>query len=431
MKMESLIKRYLLLFLLITFGLTSCDKTFRIPRLYPWETYKDKVKGAWLGQMVGVSFGEHFNLRWQNRMVPFEIDDYLMLRPDVVAKMNRTLKRNGARNWTTIQHQFIDNRESWTTFTPQQLVDKDDLFLELLYLFTLNRLPLFAIQNRDFAEDWLEYLQTGKIWHASKAAHSNFSRGVWPPESGLPENNPHCEDVDFQISSEIIGLVCPGLPKTSNIWSDQIGSLMCSGDGITGGTFVAGMITGAFFEDNVDSVVAWSLRCIPGTSTYAEVIREVIQLKNANEDWQQTWQAITEKWGENDTCPQGESGSFNVSARLNGAYVIIGLLYGKKDFGKTLEIVTRCGQNSEGNAATAAGVLGCILGADGIPEKWVASVKKVITNNAIREIYPNVISVDELVNKISGTGLKFVQHSGGKKIKKFKKEFIIIPYQIP
>lgn len=429
MNMESLIKRYLFFILLIALGLAACDKSVRVRRLYSMATYKSKIEGAVLGQLIGLSFGEHFNLRWQNRMVPFEIDDYLKLRPEVVAEMNRALKRSGARNWTTIQHRFIDDRNNWISYEPSQLIDKDDLFFEMLYLYTMNRLPLFAIESRDFAEDWLEYLNPEKIWHASKAAHSNFRKGIWPPESGQPENNAHWEDVDFQISSELFGLVCPGLPKASREWTEKVGSLMCAGDGIFGGTYVAGMISAAFFEEDVDSVVAMGLRSIPDTSGYAETIRDVIEMKNSGKSWQETWQVITERWGENDSCPQGERLPLNLSARLNGAYIVIGLLFGEKKFGKTLGIVTRCGQNSEGNAATAAAILGAILGADGIPEKWSKPIKKTIINNSIRDIYPNEININEIVDMISGTGVKCVEHYGGKKLTKFGKDFLIIPHR--
>ncbi len=427
--MNFAMNRHLISVLLIILGLTACDTSIRVRRLYPLKTYRNKIEGAWLGQMIGLSFGEHFNLRWQNRMVPFTIDDFLKLKPEAITEMNRALKRSGARNWTKIQHQFIDDRENWISYSPQQLNDKEDLFFEILYLHTLNRLPLHAIESRDFAEDWMEYLNQEKIWHASRTAHANFGQGIWPPESGEPENNAHWEDVDFQKSSELFGLMCPGLPDMSRAWSEKVGSLMCAGDGIRGGTFVAGMISSAFFEENVDSVVARGLRSIPDTSEYAENIREVIRLKNNGKNWHETWQVITEKWGMNDNCPQGERLPLNLSALLNGAYVTIGLLYGKKNFWETLEIVTRCGQNSEGNAATAAAVLGCILGAKEIPEKCTDAFTETIKNNMIREIYPVTLTLEYLVNQTAATGLKFIEHAGGKRLKKFDNEYIIIPFQ--
>ena len=55
----------------------------------------------------------------------------------------------------------------------------------------------------------------------------------------------------------------------------------------------------------------------------------------------------------------------------------MGLLYGGGDFGKSLEIATRCGQDSDCNPASAGGILGTILGYSKIPAKWTDAVEKV------------------------------------------------------
>ena len=49
---------------------------------------------------------------------------------------------------------------------------------------------------------------------------------------------------------------------------------------------------------------------------------------------------------------------FNIDAKLNGAYVALGLLYGAGDFDATLRIATRAGQDSDCNPASAGGTLG-------------------------------------------------------------------------
>ena len=56
--------------------------------------------------------------------------------------------------------------------------------------------------------------------------------------------------------------------------------------------------------------------------------------------------------------------------KINSAYVAMGLLYGEGDFGKSMEIATRCGQDSDCNPATVGGVLGVMLGKSGIPAFW-------------------------------------------------------------
>lgn len=68
---------------------------------------------------------------------------------------------------------------------------------------------------------------------------------------------------------------------------------------------------------------------------------------------------------------------FNIDAVINSAYILIGLLYGEGDFSKTLDIATRCGQDSDCNPASAGGILGAMLGYDNIPEKWMRNLREV------------------------------------------------------
>ena len=42
------------------------------------------------------------------------------------------------------------------------------------------------------------------------------------------------------------------------------------------------------------------------------------------------------KWGHVDICGAGIP--YNIDAKLNGAYIVLGLLYGKNDVDKTMEI---------------------------------------------------------------------------------------------
>ena len=93
-------------------------------------------------------------------------------------------------------------------------------------------------------------------------------------------------------------------------------------------------------------------------------------------DWKQTWFECEKKWSEDIGCPDGVFVPFNIDAVINSAYILIGLLYGEGDFFKTMDIATRCGQDSDCNPASAAGILGTILGYSQIPEYWMKNLKE-------------------------------------------------------
>ena len=68
---------------------------------------------------------------------------------------------------------------------------------------------------------------------------------------------------------------------------------------------------------------------------------------------------------------------FNIDATVNSAFVVIGLLYGKGDFERTMDIATRCGNDSDCNPASAAGILGVMYGYEAIPEKWKKGAERI------------------------------------------------------
>jgi len=163
----------------------------------------------------------------------------------------------------------------------------------------------------------------------------------------------------------------PGMPNTASAISDKIGHIMNYGDGWYGGVFVGAMYAMAFTSDNIQEIVEAALRTIPEQSEFYECIRDVMDWHSKYPDnWKQTWLEIQKKWANDIGCPDGVFAPFNIDAKVNAAYVVTGLLYGGKDFTRTLEIATRCGQDADCNPSTAGGILGAILGYDHIPAYW-------------------------------------------------------------
>ena len=82
--------------------------------------------------------------------------------------------------------------------------------------------------------------------HANQAGRYNIRQGIMPPASGHWLNNPHADDLDFQIEADFIGLMAPAmLPEALDIAS-RVGHIMNSGDGFYGGAFVAALYSSAF-----------------------------------------------------------------------------------------------------------------------------------------------------------------------------------------
>lgn len=98
-------------------------------------------------------------------------------------------------------------------------------------------------------------------------------------------------------------------------------------------------------------------------------------------DWKQTWAECEKKWNQDIGCPEGTLLPYNIDAVINSAYVIMGLLYGQGDFYKTIDIATRCGQDSDCNPASAGGILATMMGYSKIPEYWMKNLREVEDRN--------------------------------------------------
>ena len=242
-------------------------------------------------------------------------------------------------------------------------------------------------------------------------APQGLRRGVPATLSGTPRYNAHANDIDFQIESDFIGLMAPGLPQASNEIAWRAGRVMNFGDGIYGGMFVSGMYAAAFFEKDPRKVVEAGLACIPAPSPYAMLIRDVLAwTKQYAQDWKKVWHLIEDKWDRRDPCPDGALRPFNIDAKLNGAYIALGLLYGDGDFGKTMEVSTRGGQDSDCNPASAGGILGVMLGYKAIPEKW----KRRHPASADHKFQYTDFSFHTIVDSTEKRTLALVKKTGGR-----------------
>jgi len=202
-----------ILYLSATISLLSCgkkdmqDSSLTDKFTLTEKVLKDKIKGGWAGQTIGCTYGGPTEFKFKGTM----IQDY---------------------------QQMI-----WYDGYIKEIYELDpglydDVYMDLTFVEVLERVGLdapvdsFAIS---FAKD--DY----KLWHANQAARYNILNGTMPPASGHWMNNPHADDIDFQIEADFIGMMTPGMINTANLYSDKIGHIMNYGDGWYGGAFMAGL----------------------------------------------------------------------------------------------------------------------------------------------------------------------------------------------
>ena len=382
------------------------------------EEYADKVAGGWMGQAIAVLWGQWTEGKWQGEMVPFDLEDWYRINPEINEKARAIEDRQERRDFLK---KHINDKGNWEIWTPDKMSDQDDLYIEFLFLYSIMKNGL-DVTATEMAEDWVRYLDINRVWCANKAAYQNFQKGIWPPLSGHPRNTTWGDAIDFQIEADLFGLISPGMPRVSNAWGDKVGHIMNYGDGVYAGMAMAAMYSEAFFESDPRKLAEYSLQAIPAESGYAKMVRDVLDLHQQYPDWQDAWKKLEPKWGRKD----GELVS-GVYVPINGAYVYMGLLYGGGDFWKTMNISMRCGRDSDCNPSSSAGILGTILGLKGIPEKWAILKDLPIENRSISDIYPQMIDWDDILNATVETGKWNIIENGGY----YEGGVFYIPYQTP
>ena len=305
----------------------------------PADEYVSRMTAGWIGQMAGVGWGAPTEFQFNGQIVPTE-------------KM-----------------------PAWSPELINQFW-QDDLYVEMTFLKTLEDYGWDVSYNQaglDFAASMYP------LWHANVVGRNNLRKGIAPPDSGHPQFNDHADDIDYQIEADFAGLIAPGMPNTVIELGEKFGRIMNYGDGLYGGQFVGGMYSAAFFETDPETIVREGLKCIPKRSQYSKCIRDVVKWWKQNpDDWQKTWQLIEAKYNEDldhrkFSCG-GKKKDFNIDAKINGAYIVMGLLYGQRDPDKTIEVATRCGQDSDCNPSSAAGILFASMGMENVPEKFTSGL---------------------------------------------------------
>jgi len=308
------------------------------------EQLQDKIKGGWAGQTIGVVYGAPVEFKYLGSLIP----DY----------QNIPWRDGYVKYWYDKKPGLFDD------------IYTDMNFVEVFEKYGLN------VSMDTIAHHWAS--TPYHLAHANQASRYNILNGIMPPKSGYWKNNPHADDIDFEIEADFIGLMAPGMVNSATEIANRVGHIMNSGDGWYGGVFVSALYSTAFISNDINEIVEQAIKTIPEGTQFHDCIADVIKWhKQYPTDWKATWFELQKKWNNDVGCPKGVFLSFDIDAKINSAYVAIGLLYGKGDFTKSVDIVAHCGQDSDSDAGTVGGVLGVMVGYSHIPAFWLKPLQEI------------------------------------------------------
>ncbi len=349
-----------------TFAYSEPDRLLEIqaarPQDQPGELhvrgdFEDSVLGAWLGRCAGCLLGKPVE-GWPHAAIVEYLrsaDEYPLaqyfpwLEPNPVEQALHRTARESTRGGIT------------------GMPRDDDLDYPILGLHVLEQHgPEFTTD--DVADAWLSRLPYHVVYTAERAAYRNLVDGLLPPETAR-HRNPYREWIGAQIRADIFGYVSPGRPHRAAELAYKDAVLSHTKNGVYGEMWAAAMVAAAFTSDSPAEAIRAGLTQIPTSSRLYHAISQTLEWHGTYPDWKQAWERVMQAYGH----------YHGVHTINNACFVVLGLMYGDTNFGRSIGIAVECGMDSDCNGATAGSVLGAMLGARALPSQWVEPL-----NNRVR-----------------------------------------------
>ena len=276
-------------------------------------------------------------------------------------------------------HRRINHVTYYTHEITGEPLPNDDMDIQLVWLIALEEKGIH-IDARTLGDYWMYYVTPH--WAEYGNCKINMRMGIQPPFSGT-HNNPYTDSCGAYIRSEIWACLAPGCPETAVSYASRDALVdHGEGEGLYAEAFCAAMESAAFVEHDIRTLIHIGLSYIPEECAIAKAVRLAESLYDRRVPWMEARDEILRNFlggfiftvSEEDRKKGFVNGRTGWEAPSNIGMIILALLYGEGDFGKTICLAVNCGEDTDCTAATSGALLGILLGIDGIEEKWKAPI---------------------------------------------------------
>lgn len=375
----------------------------------------NKIEAYWLGQLVGNYMGFPFENCYKEDPIPILIDRYYTVKD--LETQDLLMNKHDRRAYNHIMADAMGG--AWSD---------DDTDIEFVTLHAVEKYGL-DINYHEITEMWKAHINRF-IWGANRQARDLMDAGKIPPETGSKENNPHWYRITSQLVNELWSVFYPGMIDQAASRAEWGARIMCDGWAVDATKAYAVMYSAAFFEKDVNKLVALAAGTLPEDSPYRRGMLDVIKWHNMHEDWRTTRKLIHQNYYE--YVDDFQVPDPYLSAVVNGLAGVMAILYGDGDFLKTVGIAVSAGYDCDNQAATCGGLIGIINGTEGIPSelllelpsrgKWEVPFNNTYINYS-RDNLPNYNRISDIVDRILIITEQAIIENGGKQYEKGGKIF--------
>ncbi|MBE7054332.1 MAG: ADP-ribosylglycohydrolase family protein [Ruminococcaceae bacterium] len=252
----------------------------------------------------------------------------------------------------------------------------DDLDLQLVWLYALEKVGPFSLSTNALSEYWLAMI--GPYWNEYGVGKANIANGLLPPLSGEYTNDKWKHSNGAWIRSEIWACLAPGLPNIAIKYAMMDAMVDHGmGEGFYAEIFTAALESIAFTQKDIRKIIETSLTYIPQKSRVYECVKCVINEYDKKTPYEKVRNMLVEM--------TSDLGWFQ--APQNVGYVVIGLMYGEGDFKKSMIYAVNCGDDTDCTGGTVGAILGIVGGTKNIPSDWKEYIGDKIVTVSINGAY--------------------------------------------
>ncbi|KAA5807915.1 ADP-ribosylglycohydrolase family protein [Thermoanaerobacterium thermosaccharolyticum] len=343
------------------------------------EIIYDKIYGAWLGRIAGNWLGqplESYSMTMGKNCIKaflIEIGKWPLNEYIDFNLGDKIYKKFG-----------LDNNLKKYSYNEGHSPEDDDINYTVLCLEIAKKYGK-NFTSEDVAEAWLNNLPILHTCTAERVAYSNLCQLIMPPKSAI-YRNPYREWIGAMIRGDLWGYINPGDPWRAAEYAYRDASISHTKNGIYGEMFISAMLASAYLFDNPIDVINTGLSVIPKESRLKVAIQDVINWSKIEPDWEKCLNKIYEKYGH-----------YNTTHTINNACIVaLSLIYGNKDFGKSICLAVMSGLDTDCNAATVGSIVGLMIGAKKLPVKFI----QPICDTAMTGVYKyNLVKVSDLAKE--------------------------------
>ena len=379
------------------------------------EEYADRLYGFWLGQCIANWTGLVTEMDKVGNMGEVKTGEFYT-REDWGKPDRPNIWAGGEPSDISpvIDFVFRDTGEVWGA--------DDDTDIEYMYqhLMLVNRTAMLSPEQ--IRDGWLKHIrheEENYLWVSNQRAFDLMKEGVLPPETGSPDRNGDYAMIDAQLTTEIFGLFAPARPDialkiarlpiqtTARHEAEQIAG------------FYVVMHSLASLADpalTINEQVRWmagKARAGLREHTYPALMYDYVEgLHASGIPWEQARDSVyfryqVEQADGYDISSKEPYCNGCFAAGINFAASLVSLFYGEGDLKQTIQIGTLAGWDSDNPTATWGGLLGFMIGREGIEEAFGRKFSNRFNIHRTRQNFPGG-GIDSF-GHMARTGLEVTQ----------------------